>query len=66
MSRRLRRSYSEEEMRFSECRDCRFFKIFNPLPACKGCTAGENFEEYVRELNPDKDRLLKPSKDFHD
>lgn len=47
-----RKTWTREDARFSECSDCRFFKSFHADPACVGCTAGENFEELIEELDP--------------
>ena len=49
------------EFRFKECSDCKFFRPFNTSKTCRGCDAGENFEETIEELNPHADYFLKGS-----
>jgi len=44
--------------RFGDCVECRFYKPGNTASGCAGCTAGENFEATVEELDPYADRFL--------
>lgn len=46
------------EPRFSECPECVFYRAFHTHKSCQGCTAGENFEERIEELNPGADHFL--------
>lgn len=43
------------EPRFPECLTCQHFRPANTAKACKGCEAGEFFEEELEELDPDED-----------
>jgi hypothetical protein len=52
------------EPRFKECLECVHFQIGNTSPKCRGCDAGEFFEEDIDELDPDTDAFLNDFKDI--
>jgi hypothetical protein len=54
----------QPEPRFSECRECKFFKPFVNTRRCKQCGAGEFFEEKINENFPNADDLMDIFKDM--
>lgn len=40
----------EDEKRFEECGECKFYKPRHTARACRNCDIGENFEATIKEL----------------
>ena len=41
------------ELKFPECKECRFYKASRPSKVCGQCDSGEYFEEIVEEMRPE-------------
>ncbi len=51
-------SFKPKAPRFSECRECRFYRYGNTSSKCGGCGAGEFFEEVIDDFEPDDAELM--------